>query len=100
MAASKHTEHWTGTGIGTRTTRESRLPVSQTDICRQDEYRTVESLYVLDHKTSVGVTLRDHYFGDSAKIDELFARVARVATAVALQKQKLPYDLMEMIQGY
>ena len=43
---------------------------------RQDEYRTVESvttLYVLDHKTSVGVTLRDHYFGDSAKIDELFA---------------------------
>jgi hypothetical protein len=31
------------------------------------------TLYVLDHKTSVGVTLRDHYFGDSAKIDELFA---------------------------
>ena len=43
---------------------------------RQDKDRTVESvttLYVLDHKTSVGVTLRDHYFGDSAKIDELFA---------------------------
>ena len=43
---------------------------------RQDEHRTVESvttLYVLDHKTSVGITLHNHYFGDSAKIDELFA---------------------------
>ena len=43
---------------------------------RQDKDRTVESvttLYVLDHKTSVGVTLRNHYFGNSAKIDELFA---------------------------
>ena len=56
--------------------------------------------HVIDPEYPADTTGPEHFPAELTKLVPCLARDARVATAVALQKQKLPYDLMEMIQGY
>ena len=45
----------------------------------------VRTLYVLNHKTSVGITLQDHYLKQPAKVEALFYGAGARAGAVAIE---------------